>query len=67
MVTTLTRLNRYLYEVDFKEKLKYRILTLDEALELITESPKDKIEEIISGLMPEVKEKIEEIREGGLL
>jgi hypothetical protein len=66
MVTTLTRLNRYLYEVDFKEKLKYRKLTLDEALELITGSP-DNIEEIISGLAPDVKEKIEEIREGGLL
>ena len=63
----LTKLNRYIYEAEFKDKLKLKNLSLDKVLEIITKTPEDERDSIISQLSPEVKEKIEEIRKGGLL
>jgi hypothetical protein len=63
----LTKLDRYLYEIDYKDNLKLRGITFDEVLEMVAKLPKDEREEVIAQLPDEVKVKIEEIQQGGLL
>ena len=63
----LNKLNRYLYELSYKEKLNIHNLTFEELVDKLLPMNEQERKEIINLLDPDIKGKIEEMRKGGLL
>ena len=63
----LNKLNRYLYELSYKEKLNIHNLTFEELVDKLVPMNEQECKEIINLLDPDIKGKIEEMRKGGLL
>ena len=64
---TLTNINRYLYEIEYKKRFEIPNLPFDELLEKLTKASKKEKELIISKLDEETLEKIENLKEGGII
>ena len=66
-MTSLDKINRFLYELDYKDRLNIYSLTFEELVEKLVPMNEQERKEIINLLDTDVKEKIEEMRKGGLL
>lgn len=64
----LDKLDRYIYESEYKEKFELEIpCCFDQLLELLAKSDNDKREKIIKVLDEETKQKVQEMIDGGVL
>jgi len=66
-MSSLDKINRYLYELSYKDKLNIHNLTFDELVEKLVPMNEQERTEIINLLEPDTKSKIEEMRKGGIL
>ena len=66
-MTSLDKINRYLYELSYKDRLNIYGLTFEELVEKLVPLNDQERNGIINLLDPDTKEKIEEMRKGGLL
>jgi len=63
----LNKLNRYLYELSYKEKLNIHNLTFEELVDKLVPMNEQERKEIINLLDPDIKGKIEKMRKGGII
>jgi len=63
----LNKLNRYLYELSYKEKLNIHNLTFEELVDKLMPMNEQERKEIINLLDPDIKGKIEKMRKGGII
>jgi len=63
----LNKLNRYLYELSYKEKLNIHNLTFEELVDKLLPMNEQERKEIINLLDPDIKGKIEKMRKGGII
>ena len=66
-MTSLDKINRYLYELSYKDRLNIYSLTFEEFVEKLVPMNEQERKDIINLLDPDTKDKIEEMRKGGLL
>ena len=66
-MTSLDKINRYLYELSYKDRLNIYSLTFEELVEKLVPMNEQERKDIINLLDPDTKDKIEEMRKGGLL
>lgn len=66
-MTSLDKINRYLYELEYKDRLNIYDLTFEELVEKLVPMNEQDRTDIINLLDPDTKDKIEEMRKGGLL
>ena len=66
-MTSLDKINRYLYEVSYKDRLNIYGLTFEKLVEQLVPMNEQERNEIINLLDPDTKEKVEEMRKGGIL
>ena len=63
----LNKLNRYLYEMSYKDKLNIHTLTFEELIDKLVPMNEQERKEIINLLDPDIKGKIEKMRKGGII
>jgi len=63
----LNKLNRYLYEMSYKDKLNIHNLTFEELIDKLVPMNEQERKEIINLLDPDIKGKIEKMRKGGII
>lgn len=63
----ITKLNRYLYELSYKDRLNVYGLTFEELVDKLVPMNEQERKDIIKLLDPDTKNKIEEMRKGGIL
>lgn len=66
-MSSLDKINRYLYELSYKDMLNVYGLTFEELVEKLMPMNEQERTEIINLLDPDTKRKIEEMQKGGLL
>ena len=66
-MTSLDKINRYLYELSYKDRLNIYSLTFEELVEKLVPMNEQERKDMINLLDPDTKDKIEEMRKGGLL
>lgn len=66
-MTSLDKINRYLYELSYKDRLNIYGLTFEELVEKLVPMNEQERNGIINLLDPDTKGKVEEMRKGGLL
>ena len=66
-MTSLDKINRYLYELSYKDRLNIHNLTFEQLVEKLVPMNKQQRTDVINLLDTDTKNKIEEMRKGGLL
>ena len=66
-MTSLDKINRYLYELSYKDRLNIYGLTFEELVEKLVPMNEQERKEIINLLDPDTKQKVELMISGGLL
>ena len=66
-MTSVYKINRFLYELEYKDRLNISSLTFEELVDKLVPMNEQERKDIINLLDPDTKDKIEEMRKGGLL
>lgn len=63
----ITKLNRYLYELSYKDRLNVYGLTFEELVDKLVPMNEQERKDIIKLLDPDTKNKIDELIKGGII
>lgn len=66
-MSSLNKINRYLYELTYKDKLNISKLTFEELIEKIIPMSGQDRKDVMNLLDTDTRNKIEEMRKGGLI
>ena len=64
---SLDKINRYLYELSYKDRLNIHNLTFEELIEKLVPMNEQERTEIINLLDHDTKRKVEEMQKGGII
>lgn len=67
MMSSLYKINRFLYELEYKDRLNIHNLTFEQLVEKLVPMNEQQRTDIINLLDTDTKNKIEEMKKGGLL
>jgi hypothetical protein len=66
-MTSLDKINRYLYELSYKDRLNISNLTFEDLVEKLILMNEQERTKIINLLEPDTRKKIKEIQKGGII